>query len=258
MHAIRLAFRQFTPSSQPSPLVTVLVLGLGIGASVTVYSVVDAVLLRPLPYTAPDRLVDAVGANHEKGLPHEPLSPVNFMDYRDLAAFRRCGGVVAARRQSHGSRHWIRCASRPSRPARISSSCWACRPQVGPGFPDNGPFFDPTSGRDQRSALADALSAPIPRSSAGTLSLSGAPYTVVGVMPPRFDFPGDIDVWQRLRWDLHQHSRGAHFMEAVARLRPAWTFTRPTPRLAGLSHARRRIFRATNQALGRAAGSADR
>ena len=39
-------------------------------------------------------------------------------------------------------------------------------------------------------------------------------------MPPTFNFPDDVDVWLRLQWDLTQHSRGAHFMEAIARLQP--------------------------------------
>ena len=51
-----------------------------------------------------------------------------------------------------------------------------------------------------------------------TLLLNRAAYTVVGVMPPRFHFPDDVDVWQRLEWDMTQHSRAAHFMEGVARL----------------------------------------
>src|SRR5262245_15287316 len=55
-HALRLAFRQLT-QQRSFAAVTLLVLALGIGASVAVYSVVDALLLRPLPYTAPDRLV---------------------------------------------------------------------------------------------------------------------------------------------------------------------------------------------------------
>ena len=54
--------------------------------------------------------------------------------------------------------------------------------------------------------------------------MNGTPYIVVGVMPPKFHYPDDIDVWQRLRWDLHQHSRAAHFMEAVARLTDGTTF----------------------------------
>jgi len=52
------------------------------------------------------------------------------------------------------------------------------------------------------------------------LALNDTPYLIVGVMPPKFHYPDDVDVWQRLRWDLTQHSRAAHFMEAVARLAP--------------------------------------
>ena len=43
-------------------------------------------------------------------------------------------------------------------------------------------------------------------------------------MAPKFHFPDDVDVWQRVRWDFTQHSRAAHFMEAVARLSPGTTF----------------------------------
>ena len=52
------------------------------------------------------------------------------------------------------------------------------------------------------------------------LSFNDTPYVIVGVMPAGFHYPDDVDVWQRLRWDLTQHSRAAHFMEAVARLAP--------------------------------------
>ena len=52
-----------------------------------------------------------------------------------------------------------------------------------------------------------------------TLQLGDMPYTVVGIMPAGFHFPDDVDVWQRLQWDLAQHSRYAHFMEGVARLK---------------------------------------
>ena len=64
-----------------------LVLGLGTGAATTVYTIVDSVVLRPLPYRAPDRLVTLWDTNTEKGLAHDPISPVNFMDYRALPVF---------------------------------------------------------------------------------------------------------------------------------------------------------------------------
>src|SRR5688572_19192549 len=85
--AIRTAFRQFR--QHPTfALVTVLVLGIGTGAATTVFTVVDAVVLRPLPFTEPDRLVTLWDTNTEQGLAHDPISPVNFMDYRALPVFK--------------------------------------------------------------------------------------------------------------------------------------------------------------------------
>src|SRR5262249_47602199 len=94
------------------------------------------------------------------------------------------------------------------------------RPQLGPGFPAGGPLFS----KDLIVVISDRLW----RSRYGAdpaligrpITLNGAAYTVVGVMPPRFGFPGEVDVWQRSRWDFRQHSRAAHFMYAVARLAP--------------------------------------
>jgi putative ABC transport system permease protein len=54
-------------------------------------------------------------------------------------------------------------------------------------------------------------------------------------MPPRFNFPDDVDVWLGLTWNLTQHSRGAHFMESVARLQPGVTPERAAQELAAVS-----------------------
>ena len=85
--ALRMALRQFR--LHPAfALIVVLVLGLGTGAATVVYTIVDTVLLRPLPYAEPDRLVKFWDTNSEKGLGHDPISPVTFMDYKALPVFQ--------------------------------------------------------------------------------------------------------------------------------------------------------------------------
>ena len=86
LDALRAAARQVRHHPRFA-LVTMLVLGLGTGAAATVFAVVDAVVLRPLPYAAPDRLVTIWDTNAEKAAIHDPISPVNFMDVRALPVF---------------------------------------------------------------------------------------------------------------------------------------------------------------------------
>jgi len=197
----------------------VLVLGLGIGAGVAVYTVVDAVLLTPLPYREPDRLVTIWDVNRPQGLSHEPLSPVNFMDYRRMQRFEDAAAWW---------RPDVNLADPGLDPVRVRTietganlfTVLGVSPQLGPGFPADKQMFD----RQLIAVVSDRLwrtrYAADPDIVGKQIRLSGRTYSVAGVMPAGFDFPGDIDIWQRSSWDFTQHSRNAHFMEAVARLAP--------------------------------------
>lgn len=215
-HGLRMALRQFR--LQPAfALIVVLVLGLGTGAATVVYTIVDSVVLRPLPYRAPDRLVKLWDTNNEKGLGHDPFSPVTFMDYRALPVFADAAAWW---------RPTVNLVDPGKDPVGVKTievsanlfSVLGVATQRGEGFPADGHLFS----RTRVAVISDRLWRTRYGADPGILgrqlSLNETPYTVVGVMPPGFHFPDDVDVWQRLQWDLSQHSRGAHFMEGVARL----------------------------------------
>jgi putative ABC transport system permease protein len=222
-YALRMALRQFR--LQPAfVLITVLVLGLGTGAATMVYTIVDTVILRPLPYHAPDKLVKFWDTNTEKGLTHDPISPVTFMDYKALPVF------------SDAAAWWrpdINLADPGLDPVRVKTietsanlfSVLGVGTQLGEGFPKDGPFFSRST---PIVVISDRLwrtrYSADPNILGKQLSLNSSPFTVVGVMPAGFHFPDDVDVWQRLQWDLSQHSRSAHFMEAVARIADGTSF----------------------------------
>jgi len=216
---IRFAWRQWRRS--PSfAAVAILTLGLGAGAATAIFSIVDSVLLRPLPFREPDRLVTIWETNAEKGLPKERLSPVNFMDYRATqTAFSDAAGWW---------RPEINLAEPGLEPVRVSTietsanlfQLLGVSPQLGPGFPQGGPF----NSRELIAVISDRLwrqrYSGDPSIVGKTIEVNDGPYTIVGVMPAKFNFPDDVDLWLRLNWDFTQHSRGAHFTEAVARLQP--------------------------------------
>ena len=216
IYSLRMALRQLR--LQPAfASVTILVLGLGTGAATVVYTIVDSVVLRPLPYRAPDRLVKFWDTNAEKGLTHDPFSPVTFMDYKALPAF------ADAAAWWRPDVNLLDPGLDPIRVKTIEASgnlfaVLGVGTQIGPGFPAGGPFFS----NELIAVISDRLWRTRynadPAIVGRQLTLNGTQYLVAGVMPQGFRFPDDVDVWQRLRWNLSQHSRSAHFMEGVARL----------------------------------------
>jgi putative ABC transport system permease protein len=246
--ALRTAVRQFRHHPGFAGI-TVLVLGIGTAAATTVFTVVDSVVLRPLPYRAPDRLVTIWDTNVEKGLAHDPISPVNFMDVRALPVF------ASAAAWWRPSLNLIDPGLEPVRVTAIETSgnlldVLGVRPQLGPGFPE-GAFFiqnQPTiliSDRLWRTRYnAD------PEIIGRRLNLNGTAHEVVGVMPPKFRYPDDIDVWQLLQWDLTRHSRSAHFMEAVARLAPGRTLSEARSTVDTLALRLQSQFPGTNKGWG--------
>jgi putative ABC transport system permease protein len=208
----------------------VVTLALGTAAAIAVFSLVYGVVLRPLPYAQPDRLVTLWEASRERGLANEPVSPVSFLDYRAAGVFEDAAAWWRPELNLADE------ADAPLRVAAVEASenlfdVLGVQPALGRAFPS-----DQTLHGDEAEAV---ISHRLWRTRFGgarevlgrTIRLNGYPYVIVGVMPEAFHFPDGTDVWQRLQWDLSQHNRGARFMGAVARLAPGTPIERVNPAL---------------------------
>jgi putative ABC transport system permease protein len=223
----RLSVQDFTFAARmlwKSPGVTaaaLTALALGIGANTAIFSVVYAVLLRPLPYQDPSRIVQ-IHETARRGL--QAVAPPNFLDWKaqtrtleSLAAFQ--DGTMTLGGQS---------------PERLDAGfvgaevfpVLGVHPMLGRAFASDderphGPRVVMLGhGLWQRRFGGD-------RSVVGRmLPFDGYDYQVVGVMPRGFTFPGDIELWFPLvldERDTNDSQRGAHYLDVVGRLKPGVT-----------------------------------
>jgi len=240
-------------------LAAVLALGLGTGSAAAVFSLLNGVVLRPLPYREPERLVVLSETNTGKNLEHEGLSPVNFLDYRNLTtAFDDVAGwwTPEVALSSAGS-DAIRVPTVET--SRNLFRLLGVAPEFGHSF----------SG-DSALGLSHNLEAMIsdrlwrsrfnsdPAIIGKFITLNGADHLIVGVMPRGFDFPNATDIWEGLNWEFAQHSRGAHFLGAVARLRPGVSTDVANRELASLTTRLGHDYPATNTGWGVRAVQLDR
>src|SRR4051812_14698513 len=241
---IRFGWRQLrrTPGFTIAALVA---LALGVGATTAIFTVLDRVVLRPLPYPEPDRLAMIWDTNPAKALTHERISPVTFQDYRNLKQ------VFA-----DGTGWWypqVNVTEPGKDPLRINAveasgnffSVLGVQPVIGSGFPEST-FYS----RDLVAVISyrlwrDRFNSD-PAIVGKPIALSSIVYTVAGVMPPEFNYPNGTDVWQRLQWDFAQHSRGAHFVESLFRLQPGVTVDQANAELRAVTVRLGAQFKATN------------
>jgi putative ABC transport system permease protein len=221
-------------------LVAVLTLGLGIGANTAVFSVVNAVLLRPLPYSDPDRLT-LIWTNFGIDLPQNWLSGPEFEELREFnTTFEEVGVVVPTTASLIG-------AGEPEQldVAAASGTFFSVldvEPQLGRLMTE----ADDHGAANKVLVLSDGFwkrrFGAEPGIIGTTLNLDGQVFTVVGVLPPGFQilhpdaqFPKSVDAWVPLvplfasQYGLNDYSdapRASHGLRGFGRLKPGVTLAR--------------------------------
>jgi putative ABC transport system permease protein len=235
----------------------ILTLALGIGANTAIFSAVNAVVLRPLPVAHPGQLAMLWEENPEKGWYKNVDAAANVLDWKeqvpafeDVAAyadflgtstltgqgdprllkigrvtgnfFSMLGVHAALGRTLDSSETWARGNTRS---VVLSYATW----------------------RDQFGANRDLVGK--------TIRLDGAPVQVVGVMPDGFAFPWEhVDGWLAIGWDPaargQTYFRRAHWLRAIARVKPGVSFEQANAQLQAVVHRLKRQYPATNRVMG--------
>jgi len=224
---IRFGLRMLLKSPTVS-IVATIALALGIGANTAIFSVVNAVLLRPLPFPDPDSLVSIFETDQRRGYNRGSHSYPNFFDLREQ-------NTVFERVASYYSGDFIMTGG--GEPARLQGAVVTADlfPLLGVA-PLHGRTFTTEEDKPSTSGRVVILSQQLfqrrfnsdPSILNQTITLAGRPFTVVGVMPATFEFPiqnDPVDLWTTIAGDAEGKTpvtgqRGAHFLRVIARLKP--------------------------------------
>ena len=218
-------------------VVVVLTLALGIGANAAIFSVVNAVLLRPLPFADPQRLVFVFGTPTD-GDSAKVGSASSYPDYLDMRDRARSFTQLAA-----VSLRQTTVTGKSFEPAIVSGSPITANALATLGVaPALGRGFLPEEDRPGAPAVVIVSDAfwrqrlnANPNVIGSSVSVDGRPATIVGVMPPRFRFPGATDVWVPVAAPNDPRTRGQHSFEIFGRLAPSATIASATREVAGIA-----------------------
>jgi hypothetical protein len=219
LHDLRYALR--TLRQRPGfAAVALLTLALGTGATTVMFTVINSVLLKPLPYPEPEHVVTLHAETQQYG----EIWGISWPDFRDLHRDNHSFQYLAAWRYGSGT------ISAPGDPAyvdgrRISSELFAAfgvRTERGRAFqpdedaPGGAPVMIVSHGLWERRFGGRAAAI------GQRLVLDGVPYTIVGVAPADFQLGGKVDFYIPLGQDTDRrmNNRGATMLRVVARLRP--------------------------------------
>ncbi len=232
-------------------IVAVIALALGIGANSAIFSVVNTVLLRPLPYKNPERLVMVWEENSKQGFPQDTPAAANYVDWRDQ------NHVFAAMAAMTEISFNLTGVGDPERidGQRVSASLFpllGVEPQAGRAFrpeedkPGANHVVMMSYGLWQRRFGGDRAIVGKP------INLNGESFTVVGVMPRQFQFPSQNDqLWIPIAFDSKEAGdRGSHYLKVIARIKPGTTLPQAQAEMTTIAARLQQQYPATNTSIG--------
>jgi putative ABC transport system permease protein len=241
------AIRRLTQQPLPA-IVSILILAAGIGTTIAVYTVVDRILLRPLPFDQPERLAVLWEKNPQQGKERDEVSPPDFLDWqrssrtlKALAAFQ----YDAVTLTGQGEPAQLRAV-------RLTPEMFpllAVRPLAGRPFLK----LEGEQGHDRVVVLSHRFWQRIYGSDLGavgrSLNLDGWPHEIVGVMPPEFRFPDDeAELWMPLALgspDPKQRSRRS--LNVVGRLQDGQTVEAVQAEMSAIARRLAETYPKSNQ-----------
>ncbi|MBS1804235.1 MAG: ABC transporter permease [Acidobacteria bacterium] len=233
--------------------VAVLIMALGIGANTAIFSVVHAVLLEPLPFQDPDRLVQLWHVPPQSSFPgmtQFAVSAANFLDWQKqndvftgMALYSHGGFELTG----HGKPETIHAG-------RVTSgffSVLGVQPTLGRVFLPE----EDQPGRNKELILSyktwQTRYAADPNIVGRSITLDGAPYVIVGVMGPKMAKPDYADVWTPLGLTAEEAAvRGEHHFLAIARLKPGVTLAQAQAEMNTISHRLEQSYPADDKGWG--------
>ena len=230
--------------------ISVLTLALGIGANLAIFAVVNAVLLQPLPFREPDRIVRVFDDLGAAGAKNVGMSVPELYDLQRSGAFEQISVVIPASQALSGGDRVERIEFLGTSPSYFE--LLGAKPALGriythsewvPGCLDGVVISD---GLWKRQFGSD------PHIIGRGIRIDEDPYTVIGVMPPRFRHPGntlagDVDIWSACGFTEHPYPspplRNVRFVSgALGRLKPGITLEQAQGRLDALAISLRQTY----------------
>ncbi|HEX8184790.1 MAG TPA: ABC transporter permease, partial [Blastocatellia bacterium] len=233
---IRFGFRMLVKRPGFTSIV-VLALALGIGANTAIFSVVNTVLLHPLPYKDADRLMMVWATSAQRGGDILPMPPADFADLRDQ------NSVFEQMAYSRDGQYILTGMGEPEsiRAYRFSANFF----DVMGVAPAIGRTFTPEEDRPGTNRVVVLSHKLWQRRFGGnpgvigeSITLSGAPYTIIGVMPAGFQHPQTVEMWTPIALAPSDMSnRRATILRVVARLKPEATMKQAQAELASIARS---------------------